>query len=153
MARTPPCASPASCPCARTGRWAADPAAVSFPLYLSPSPVPSTGLAPAVIAAGAFLLGPAVVQPVARREWGRTLQRLWAVLPGGALPAGDAGVTAPQGGLHGPALERCRPALLVWHGGRPRWCHRPVPSLGCARTVCAGPALDCIGRGLRCNPA
>src|SRR3989344_4957230 len=128
MARTPPCASPASCPCARTGRWAADPAAVSFPLYLSPSPVPSTGLAPpARTTACSPHRGVVASRSTRQARRRRTLQRLWAVLPGGALPAGDAGVTAPQGGLHGPALERCRPALLVWHGGRPRWCHRPVP--------------------------
>jgi hypothetical protein len=82
--------------------------------------------------------------------YGRLLsaeQRLWPVLPGGALPVGCAGFAAARGGLPGLALERRRRALPVRNGGRSGRCYRLDASLGCALAGAAGPALDrCGGR-------
>lgn len=84
---------------------------------------------------------------------GCAVQWLWAVLPGRTLPAGRGGVAAAQGRVRCLALERCRPALSVWHGGRPRGRDGFYASLGGASDGRPGTALDRIGCGLRCKVA
>ena len=80
----------------------------------------------------------------------RALQRLRSVLPGRALSPGRVGVAPSPGRLFGPALERCRPALLVRHGGRPGGGDGHDAPVGGACNVGAGPALDRVGHWLRC---
>ena len=80
----------------------------------------------------------------------RALQRLRSVLSGRALSPGRVGVAAPPGRLFGPSLERCRPALLVRHGGRPGGGAGHDAPVGGACNVGAGPALDRVGHWLRC---
>ena len=80
----------------------------------------------------------------------RALQRLRSVLSGRALSPGRVGVAAPPGRLFGPSLERCRPALLVRHGGRPGGGDGHDAPVGGACNVGAGPALDRVGHWLRC---